>query len=386
MAGNEDLLYAKEKIELAGLDSAEVFPVYQSLTLCNDQDDIVLLELNPELKEQVTGKKVLTIRGDLEDTAVICTENQTFEIKEVETSNSLLLMPELILPEKCQDKEEKVVEQNISGVFHNYYEVRPFKPNFRKLRIMLERNAYRGKEYEEENLYDKVTVESLLDIVQASEGELKAALVEMPTCIIDGSIRILDFDYKFSVFSSIMDIIESKSLPVNKIPKESVLDALDDSEPKEIYDQCFSWFTQETGDMDESGKKLYALDETSVCKLYAEVLLRSVGKFHLDDFLKSWQRSVPEGMKCDLRQLRGIALADRISTPEVIFYFPSYDLPENIKERFEKLFKIKEKWAYEEIYPYLEDLASAKNDVKSLLIKYTRESTKDGKKFYSSKW
>ncbi|GFT07144.1 sister chromatid cohesion protein DCC1 [Nephila pilipes] len=386
MASNNDLAYAKKKINLARLEESEVSPGIQSLTLQENQDDICLLQLNPEIFANITEGQVLTIRGNAEDCAVICNKTSTFELKEAETSNSLLLMPEMLWPENCENGEMKVVNQTVAGIFHKYYELRAYKPCFKKLRTLLELSPYQGKEYEDAAIQDKFTFETLLDSIQASEEELKAEIINMQACIIDGFVRVLDFDYKFNIFSSILNVIESRSLPLDKIPREPIIKALEDLEPRDIVDHCFSWFTIETGFTEENGCKLYALKEDTVCKLYAEVLLRSSGKFHLQDFLESWQRSVPDGMKCDLKQLRGIALTDLTSKPEVIFHFPCENLPENIKERFEILFKIKEKWEYNEIVPYLEDRTYPGHDVKALLIKYTRESTKNGKKMYGSKW
>ncbi|GBN04216.1 Sister chromatid cohesion protein DCC1 [Araneus ventricosus] len=387
MTEHGDLEYAKRKINLARLEESEISPVIQSLTLQEGQDDICLLQLNSEILSNISEGQVLTIRGDAGDSAVLCTKSSTYELKEAETSNSLLLLPGMFWPETCENGEMKVVPQTVNGVFHNYYELRAFKPSFKKLRSLLERKPYQGKEYEDpQDFQDKFTFEMLLDTIQASEEELKSELTLAQACLINGYVRFLDFDYKFSVFSCILDVMESRSMPLNKVLKEPIIEALEDLEPKEILEECFSWFTEETGETDENGHKLFALKEDSVCKLYAEVLLRSSGKFHLQDFLESWQRSVPEGMKCDLKQLRGLALTDLTSRPEVIFHFPSQNLPENIKERFEILFKVKEKWEYDEIVPYLEDRTYPGNDVKALLIKYTRESTKDGRKMYNSKW
>ncbi|GBO34238.1 Sister chromatid cohesion protein DCC1 [Araneus ventricosus] len=387
MTEHGDLEYAKRKINLARLEESEISPVIQSLTLQEGQDDICLLQLNSEILSNISEGQVLTIRGDADDSAVLCTKSRTYELKEAETSNSLLLLPGMFWPETCENGEMEVVPQTVNGIFHNYYELRAFKPSFKKLRSLLERKPYQGKEYEDlQDFQDKFTFEMLLDTIQASEEELKSELTLAQACLINGYVRFLDFDYKFSVFSSILDVMESRSMPLNKVLKEPIIEALEDLEPKEILEECFSWFTEETGETDENGHTLFALKEDSVCKLYAEVLLRSSGKFHLQDFLESWQRSVPEGMKCDLKQLRGLALTDLTSRPEVIFHFPSQNLPENIKERFEVLFKVKEKWEYDEIVPYLEDRTYPGNDVKALLIKYTRESTKDGRKMYNSKW
>lgn len=41
-------------------------------------------------------------RGDSSDHAVLCTEQATYEIKEAETSNSLLIFEELAFPEQAQ--------------------------------------------------------------------------------------------------------------------------------------------------------------------------------------------------------------------------------------------------------------------------------------------
>ena len=40
----------------------------------------------------------VTVRGDHQDEAVLCTEKATFELKMADTSNSLLLVPRCALP------------------------------------------------------------------------------------------------------------------------------------------------------------------------------------------------------------------------------------------------------------------------------------------------
>lgn len=57
----------------------------------------------------------LVLRGQKTDKAVLCTKNKTFDIKEAETSNSLLLIPNLKFAEDVpiesgdRDIEEKEV-------------------------------------------------------------------------------------------------------------------------------------------------------------------------------------------------------------------------------------------------------------------------------------
>lgn len=45
-----------------------------------------------------------------------------------------------------------------------------------------------------------------------------------------------------------------------------------------------------------SGDPLYTLQDDKVCRLCAEVLLKSADKYNLSEFLSIWQQSVPEGM------------------------------------------------------------------------------------------
>ena len=48
-----------------------------------------------------------------------------------------------------------------------------------------------------------------------------------------------------------------------------------------------------------------------------------------------------------------MALMDRDSKPPVIRYFPETQLPEGMEERFDVLFRTKEKWTAQEITPYI---------------------------------
>jgi sister chromatid cohesion protein DCC1 len=59
-------------------------------------------------------------------------------------------------------------------------------------------------------------------------------------------------------------------------------------------------------------------------------------------------------MRTSEKYLEGIALMDKNSKPEVIWYFSETDLPEDITERIRILFKTREKWTLDEITPYVQ--------------------------------
>lgn len=92
-----------------------------------------------------------------------------------------------------------------------------------------------------------------------------------------------------------------------------------------------------------------------------------------------------EGLKVNIKQLDGIAICDKESSPPVIWYFPEEALPDNLTERFMTLFQTKSKWRQDEIFPYIETVTTSSQNVGSLLTKFARVHTENGIKYYSAK-
>lgn len=55
-----------------------------------------------------------------------------------------------------------------------------------------------------------------------------------------------------------------------------------------------------------------------------------------------------------MKQLEGMALVDLDAKPQVIWFYPESELPEDIQERISVLFQVREKWTLEEIRPFVE--------------------------------
>ena len=125
----------------------------------------VLIERLP-----VVRKFILPIvRGSSDDGAVLCTQNSTFSIKEAETSNSLLLVPSLVMPNALEKSGDRsLIPSTVEGVFYKYMEVLPTQPTIKRLQIMLREKSYKGGGDQGHGL----TQSELLDTVQASEEEI----------------------------------------------------------------------------------------------------------------------------------------------------------------------------------------------------------------------
>ncbi|CAG0894812.1 unnamed protein product [Darwinula stevensoni] len=244
----------------------------------------------------------LVIRGERDDSVVLCSDESTCEVKEMEASSTMLLMQDLIFPEDIPNTQEPAVSTKIvSQLLHHIFEANPTRPNMKRLEDLLMENPYRGKEHEKTDDEARdlglhfYSFQDLLDRIQASEGELCGALQAIRACQINGYWRVLDFDYEFQVLSDILNYIEAESLSIDGIPHLATLGELEALKPREILEQVFSWYLEPSGLFSKSGEELFKLREKEVCCFLAQVLLRPTGIFNLEEFLSSWQQSVPPG-------------------------------------------------------------------------------------------
>lgn len=60
----------------------------------------------------------VTIRGDHQDEAVLCTDKETYDLKIADTSNSLLLVPDCVLPK--DEGVQPIIGQLIAVSLHCY--------------------------------------------------------------------------------------------------------------------------------------------------------------------------------------------------------------------------------------------------------------------------
>lgn len=380
----------KAVVNYAKLKESDLKQFTQPLYFSEKFEEIRLVELNTSVLDAINNGQRVVFRGGNDDKVVMCTDNETFEVKEAETSNSLLIVSNLVLPTDIKECENGHIMEHkeILGIHHAYYELRPIKPRLKKLWMLLDASRYRGHELEyllEESSIKLYNMDSLLEEIQASNKEIECGLREIGACCLDGYWRILDFDYCFRVLSYFLNLLDENSWSVSKVPVKEVIESLKDIVPIPILEHVISEFSHPAQIHDDNGDVYYTLNENKVCRFLAEALLRPAGRFNLQDFLQTWQESVPEGLQTNLSQLKGLALVDFDSRPQVIWYYPETDLPEDINERVQSLFRTREKWTLNEIEPYIERLTTDKLNVNAILTKYTRASNINGQRFYSAR-
>ena len=107
-------------------------------------EEVKLLEVTKDVAESFRVGDTLTVRGDESENAVICSKEKTFEIKEAETSNSLLLVDRVTLPDQVDKSvtDRRLGWSSVGGVIHKYIEIIEIRPKLRKLKEVLQKNLY----------------------------------------------------------------------------------------------------------------------------------------------------------------------------------------------------------------------------------------------------
>lgn len=361
--------------------------------------------------EELEKGSLLTFKGALNDKVVLCTRNNTYEIKEAQQSNSLLVIPDLIPAEKTtggsplksppsnhinksldkslEDDEDDpslpsdhiIKEVKIQKIFYNYLEPRQIKPQVKKVQELLNLTLYTGPENEHaiERKY-LFTRRQLFETAQCSAGEFDELIKKIRGIKINGYMRVLDYAYEFRVVTLMTSMIDENSWELDEVNRTETIEALDGLVPIEIREAVFDYYTEP---IIETGK--YRYKQEMVCRIIAQNVLQEGLKFHIDEFLETCQEGLPNGMQMDESYLGGIGVIDRDSvTPSVRGLFEE-NMPMNLLDRFQILFKTKEKWTLQQIAPYVEAFTTPKLPVTALLAKYCRSVTENCVRFYVAK-
>ena len=182
-------------------------------------ENVKLLEVTKDVAQALKVGDVMTIRGDLEENAVLCSSNRTFDIKEAETSNSLLLLDKVVLPDNVDKTQSSrsLASASVGGVFYKYLEILEIRPKLRKLKDELSKNLF-SQDSKRESKKGK-TFEDLLDIIQASDEELKHGLKYYESVQVDGEWFLLDQDYQMIVLSRILKYFDENSWNLDNVHK-----------------------------------------------------------------------------------------------------------------------------------------------------------------------
>ncbi|KAI9259481.1 sister chromatid cohesion protein Dcc1, partial [Phascolomyces articulosus] len=286
-----------------------------------------LIELsNDKVLEAIESSGELVIKGLPEDEAVLCTHDQTFNLRQVNTSNSLLLA-----------RNGSVHDPNIHVLDDLSYtiEVIPCLARLTRIDELLQSTQYAGESAEQKNVNkEQYTYQELLSIVQASEAELQKGLAERNAFELNGKYRILERSFMHGLLDALVTNATIAELNLDAMPLEAAKGCIrqyhEDGQniPDPVVMACLHAFSSQIEQ--EGSPSLLKLDQYKVCRFMGEVILASArGKeWTLEDFNQVWRKLIPDVFSPKMEMLEGLYVITERAAPGLgriqsyISYFP----------------------------------------------------------------
>ncbi|RUP44259.1 sister chromatid cohesion protein Dcc1, partial [Jimgerdemannia flammicorona] len=223
---------------------------------------------------RLNSSSSLSIKGLPDDDAVLCTNDTTYAVRNVQLSNSLLLISPS--SDNADDSEQTwSVHDNLSSII----ELVPCLPRLERLNYLLDTNLYAGYEAESQHSQASLyTWEDLQTLVQASDAELRKGLRDRNAILIDGHYRLLHPVYFHTVLDTLITSATAEDMPLEALRLVDCSRSLQEHDiPPEIVRHCLrsfsdpgeGWKQEDEGNDDE----VYALSEVKVCQFLGLRLL-----------------------------------------------------------------------------------------------------------------
>ncbi|MCL7034378.1 hypothetical protein MKW94_024395 [Papaver nudicaule] len=345
--------------------------------------DLLLLEVDEKLLPTILHQRV-TVRGDSDEEAVLCTSSTTYAIKFVGNSNSIFLIPPFENSDFTVENGGKGEAAQVLKLASGNMELVEISPKLGKLKSLLMENPYKSEEdsmdpMEEEDLergkMELYTWEDLVGKVQASDEELRAELKALSAVEINGYWRVVDDKYMDVVLSMVLHNSVLFGWNLNSLNEDEILSVLEsDGFSSRVVLHILEVYGNKLDmDVDMEGKCVWRLDERRVCVHFAKGVLKE-GKMKMDRFMEEWVQKIPARMCANFEMLEGEVLVEKLGVETWVRAFSVSSLPLTPADRFAALFRERQKWEMRDLHPYIRDLRVPGVSAEGLLLKYTRRT------------
>ncbi|VDM99047.1 unnamed protein product [Thelazia callipaeda] len=377
---NNEVLHQKLSIFSRGSDSNNKAELqYLEFVSPLSSEDYRLLEVNALIADRLMAGEELVIRGEQEDSAVLCTSDETFDIKEVVTSNVLLLIPEFHFSTKTNVDNNSEITREVIAMKNNFLEIR--KMAYVSVQRLKEKLSESELEWIERcNINEKLyTVADLLNTVQMSELQLTNCLKSMPVICLDGYVRLLSTEYRDRLVTELVDYLDDDEEPgitLGAIELECLKNAFKKHHPeKDIPMEVVLWLINTfCNDVEVCGERIRCINEKAICRAKISQLLRAAVQIEYDVFEKSLQQILPIGVYSKVEYFEGLAyIDDQLATGKTIRYLNVEDLPEEPIKRFQILFTLRQSWKMSDMRPYFVDLCPTDRLLNEIFMSFCKQ-------------
>jgi len=344
-----------------------------------DTSQYRLLELNADLLQQIEAGAELFIRGEEDESVVVCTKDVTYDIKLCQTSNQLLLVPDEITPKDSKNDVE-TMKTTIVKRAQNYLEPKLILPRIDKLYSLLPTVSI--ERLEDQSSIDDVglTTDELLEKIQASERQLFDALNHACAIKLKSKWKIIkELD---AIVLEIAKVITEESLDINAIGISQLTHTINSAEM--LYpDYAILHALKQIGE--RVSPTSFSINCEKLATLVGRHLLRRCGPRGslLDDFMIAWEGTMPNDQCCKLSELLTSAYYSEEKGGTSLVFLDPLTLPNEPLRLFERLFRIKKKWTEEELFALTKRITPPNKKSSVIIQKYCRAVTDRGKKLYT---
>ncbi|TIC19762.1 hypothetical protein E3Q12_04123 [Wallemia mellicola] len=333
------------------------------------KNDFKLLELNDELVKALDDQKLLLFKGDGDEDVVLCTQDNTYSLKNRMHSNSLTML----------DESTNKDEYSIAHTFHEILEVQKCSPNIDKIDMLLSHRVLLDPTEVDNNVeerlkydYDRISSE-----IQASDKEIRQAFTDRRIVCFNGEYRPVDPECLLRTLDVILNTLELVDMSFNKVDKDELADSInkDHNINREYISTVIGWYMNSDTTLDSQA----FVKEIGLSLLKVQSRATAFEKF-LDDWKSRSGYELQD--QCNLNLLKGYYLIEAGQ----ITYFTTSSLSKNPSKRFQELFKTRQKWFSVDFIPFIRDLGDSK-ELERMVMKFCRTQTdKDtGMETYTSR-
>lgn len=380
--------------------------------------DLMLMEIDDHLLKEIQTNGG-SLKGRDEDEAVLCTHTQTFALKHVQTTNTLLLISPLKdsnvrTPGKASvtaraeyHLEALLVAPRLEGLLNLLpeYQDEPCGAIEGGLQCSLSSGGdssprQNSSANQSSSGHQGHTLDQLLNRLQGSRAEVEAALKQVGAVEIDGKWFKLPPDLAAHLLQLLLLSCASNGWSLKAVPgTEAVVALCEDEVDPRLASHCLTLFGRRCEDdsspptkspsqnlaVGASSTGTWMLEDHKVARHFTRLLLLERETWDLDGFLAALRAKLDEARAEDVAisedNLKGEALVDR--STKSLRRFPEGELPVLPEERFNALWAAQPRWPAEDIEPYVESLQVPGQDSKALLLRYARKSQIGQEIFYS---
>lgn len=321
-----------------------------------------LLELDGGLLEKLE-KGNLSIKGSANDEIILVSSNSTYQLKQVQTSNSILLLSkdESLLPHLTADVylkgEEHPANYRVAFNGNCYLEV-----SIRLGLVDTVRQIFQSAHCFNNSLIGGLSVELLDERVQASRDEIEMAckkLFVFPITTPSGKFLFkVSMDLLIAcgkvLFEQFLLNGQDSSQVLNTVKAENLLN-------QEIVEFLYQ------NEFFPDGK--FSL--SAICKAVARDLFHKQHQWQISHLLKEIEEELSFVASVSIEMIQDICVKSS-SDQSQVHYLDELHLSLDPMVRVMELFRVKPKWQQSEIFPFLHSVVSHESEAGALLSKVCR--------------